>query len=144
MITNRGKDNQKVFVLDSKYYRYGETKNPNHLPDSSSVVKQIAYAQYIENPEKNTIPEDVKKYTSNNQIYNAFILPGKKDDDFENVGFVSADYVFSQSAMQNNKTSEKSYYKIHGILLDIRSLMIHHAKSNQKIAKLERAILSPK
>ena len=78
MITNRGKDNQKVFVLDSKYYRYGETKNPNHLPDSSSVVKQIAYAQYIENPEKNTIPEDVKKYTSNNQIYNAFILPGKK------------------------------------------------------------------
>ena len=78
MITNRGQDNQKVFVLDSKYYRYGETKNPNHLPDSSSVVKQIAYAQYIENPEKNTIPEDVKKYTSNNQIYNAFILPGKK------------------------------------------------------------------
>ena len=78
MITNRGQDNQKVFVLDSKYYRYGESKNPNHLPDSSSVVKQIAYAQYIENPEKNTIPEDVKKYTSNNQIYNAFILPGKK------------------------------------------------------------------
>ena len=33
MITNRGKDNQKVFVLDSKYYRYGETKNPNYLPN---------------------------------------------------------------------------------------------------------------
>ena len=141
MITNRGKDNQKVFVLDSKYYRYGETKNPNHLPDSSSVVKQIAYAQYIENPEKNTIPEDVKKYTSNNKIYNAFILPGKKDDDFKNVGFVSADYVFSQSAMQNNKTPEKPYYKIHGILLDIRKLMIHHTKSNQKIAKLKNAIM---
>lgn len=141
MITNRGKDNQKVFVLDSKYYRYGETKNPNHLPDSSSVVKQIAYAQYIENPEKNTIPEDVKTHTSNNQIYNAFILPGKKDDDFENIGFVSAEYVFSQSAVQSNKTPEKPYYKIHGILLDIRNLMIHHAKSNQKIAKLENAIM---
>ena len=36
---------------------------------------------------------------------------------------------------------EKSYYKIHGILLDIRELMIHHAKSNQKIAELEKAIL---
>ena len=61
--------------------------------------------------------EDVKKYTSNNQIYNAFILHGKKDDDFENVGFVSADYVFSQSAMQNNKIPERPYYKIHGILI---------------------------
>lgn len=59
----------------------------------------------------------------------------------KNVGFVSADYVFSQSAMLNNKIPEKSYYKIHGILLDIRSLMIHHAKSNQKIAKLEKAIM---
>jgi len=29
-------------------------------------------------------------------------------------------------------------------LFDIRNLMIHHAKSNQKIAELERAILSPK
>jgi len=38
--------------------------------------------------------------------------------------------------MQNNKTPEKPYYKIHGILLDIR-----HAKSNQKIAKLEKAIM---
>ena len=47
MITNRGNQNQKIFVLDSKYYRYGATKNPNHLPDSSSVVKQLAYAEYI-------------------------------------------------------------------------------------------------
>lgn len=61
MITNRGKDSQKVFVLDSKYYRYGETKNPNHLPDSSSVVKQIAYAQYIENPEKKYYSRRCKK-----------------------------------------------------------------------------------
>ena len=66
----------------------------------------------------------------------------KKDDDFENIGFVSADYVFSQSAMQNNKIPEKSYYKIHGILLDIRSLINHHTKSNEKIKKLEETILS--
>jgi hypothetical protein len=51
------------------------------------------------------------------------------------------DNAFFQSAMQNNKIPEKSYYKIHGILLDIRELMIHHAKSNQKIAELEKAIL---
>ena len=32
-------ENQKIFVLDSKYYRYGATKKSNHLPDSASVVK---------------------------------------------------------------------------------------------------------
>ena len=132
MITNRGTENQKIFVLDSKYYRYGQTKNPNHLPDSSSVVKQIAYAQYIENTEKNSIPDKIKSYIKTNQIYNAFIMPGKKDDDFKYIGYVTADYV---------PEDEKSYHKIHGILLDIRSLINHHTKSNEKIKKLEETIL---
>lgn len=142
MITNRGNSAQKVFVLDSKYYRYGETKNPNHLPDSSSVVKQIAYAQYIDNHDKNTIPDDVKPHTSNNEIYNAFIMPGKKEDDFKNIGFVSADYVLSQSSIENDEVPEKPFHKIHGILIDVRQLMTHHSKSNEKIVKLQNAILS--
>ena len=141
MITNRGNSAQKVFVLDSKYYRYGETKNPNHLPDSSSVVKQIAYAQYIDNHDKNTIPDDVKPHISNHEIYNAFIMPGKKEDDFKNIGFVSADYVLSQNSIENNETPEKPFHKIHGILIDIRQLMNHHAKSNEKILELEKSII---
>lgn len=131
MITNRGTENQKIFVLDSKYYRYGETKNPNHLPDSSSVVKQIAYAQYIENTEKNSIPNDVKSHIKSDKIYNAFIMPGKKDDDFKHIGYATSDYVLED---------EKSYHKIHGILLDIRELINHHAKSNEKIFKLETTL----
>ena len=120
MITNRGKPGQKIFVLDSKYYRYGATKNPNHLPDSSSVVKQIAYAQYIENT-NNKIPKDVKKNITPQKIYNAFIMPS--DNPFpQNIGYSSADYVFPQT--QTN--AEKSYYKIHGILLDIKQLMFRH------------------
>lgn len=120
MITNRGKPGQKIFVLDSKYYRYGATKNPNHLPDSSSVVKQIAYAQYIENT-NNKIPKDVKKNITPQKIYNAFIMPS--DNPFpQNIGYSSADYVFPQT--QTN--AEKSYYKIYGILLDIKQLMFRH------------------
>lgn len=145
MITNRGKENQKIFVLDSKYYRYGETKNPNHLPDSSSVVKQIAYAQYIENFERNSIPDDVKIYLDKeqkDQIYNAFIMPAKKADDLLNIGFVSADYVFSQNEMEENQAPKKTYHKIYGILLDIRSLMNHHAKSLEKILNLQNVLVS--
>lgn len=133
MITNRGKENQEIFVLDSKYYRYGETKNPNHLPDSSSVVKQIAYAEYIENFEKSSIPKDVKPYIKSSTIYNAFIMPGKKADDLLNIGFASADYVVKE---------EKPYHKIYGILLDIRSLMNHHSKSPEKILNLQNVIVS--
>jgi len=120
MIVNRGKPCQKIFVLDSKYYRYGATKNPNHLPDSSSVVKQIAYAQYIENP-NNRIPEDVKKNINLQKIYNAFIMPS--DNQFpQNIGYTSADYVFPQSDTE----PVSSYSKIHGILLDIKQLMFRH------------------
>lgn len=60
-------------------------------------------------------------------------MPGKTEDDLKNIGYATADYV---------PEDEKSYHKIHGILLDIRSLMNHHAKSNEKIKKLEEVILS--
>ena len=135
MITNRGKPGQKIFVLDSKYYRYGATKNPNHLPDSSSVVKQIAYAQYIANP-KNKIPEDVQKNLNPQKIYNAFIMPS--DNPFpQNIGYSSADYVFPQSDTE----PVSSYSKIHGILLDIKQLMFRHIpRDKDAIETLRKAI----
>ena len=120
MITNRGKPGQKIFVIDSKYYRYGATKNPNHLPDSSSVVKQIAYAQYIENP-NNEIPDDVQKNLNPQKIYNAFIMPSDNQLP-QNIGYTSADYVFPQTDTE----PVSSYSKIHGILLDIKQLMFRH------------------
>lgn len=127
MITNRGNPGQKIFVLDSKYYRYGATKNPNHLPDSSSVVKQIAYAQYIENP-KNKIPEDVKKNINPQKIYNAFIMPSDNPLP-QNIGYTSADYVFPQSDTE----PVSSYSKIHGILLDIKQLMFRHIPRDKEV-----------
>lgn len=120
MITNRGKPGQKIFVIDSKYYRYGATKNPNHLPDSSSVVKQIAYAQYIENT-NNKIPDDVQKNLNPQKIYNAFIMPSDNQLP-QNIGYSSADYVFPKSDTE----PVSSYSKIHGILLDIKQLMFRY------------------
>ena len=129
MITKRGKENQKIFVLDSKYYRYGATKNPNHLPDSASVVKQIAYAEYIDNVKnRNKLPENIIPFIKTENIYNAFIMPSDNTSP-ENIGYVSADYVL----LQDSEDTSKPYYKIHGILLDIKSIMYKHIPHDKKL-----------
>lgn len=137
MIQNRGKPEQKIFVLDSKYYQYGATKNPNHLPDSASVVKQLAYAEYIDNTEiRSKLPEDVRFFIKSGNIYNAFIMPADNESP-ENIGFVSADYALPQDSEQ----TEKPYHKIYGILLDTRTLMHSHRPHNiQAIAELAQKI----
>ncbi|MGN0728560.1 LlaJI family restriction endonuclease [Treponema sp.] len=129
MITNRGNENQKIFVLDSKYYRYGATKNPNHLPDSASVVKQLAYAQYIDNTEiRSKLPEDVRPFIKSRNIYNAFIMPADNESP-ENIGFVSAEYVLPQDSEQ----AEKPYNQIYGILLDVKIIMYCHIPHDKKL-----------
>lgn len=137
MIQNRGKPEQKIFVLDSKYYQYGATKNPNHLPDSASVVKQLAYAEYIDNTEiRSKLPEDVRFFIKSGNIYNAFIMPADNESP-ENIGYVSAEYVLPQDSEQ----TEKPYHKIYGILLDTRTLMHSHRPHNiQAIAELAQKI----
>lgn len=55
----------KIYVLDAKYYRYGITGNPNHLPDSSSINKQITYAEYIYSQRQ--VPDA--------SLFNAFLMP---------------------------------------------------------------------
>ena len=131
MITNRGKENQKIFVLDSKYYRYGVTKNPNHLPDSASVVKQIAYAEYIDNVKnRNKLPKNIGPFIESKNIYNAFIMPAENLSP-ENIGYVSADYVLPQ----DSEETSKPYYKIYGILLDIKSIMYKHIPHNDSMIK---------
>ena len=132
MITNREKAGQKIFVLDSKYYRYGATKIKNHLPDSASIVKQLAYAEYIE--KNDSIPEKVKQNRSENSIFNAFIMPACTQK-IENIGYASADYIHCSDK------AEKSWHKIHGILLDTKTLMEHTVKKdNELIEQLAKAI----
>lgn len=40
--------NGKYYVLDAKCYRYGVTNIPDHLPNGSSINKQITYGEYLE------------------------------------------------------------------------------------------------
>ena len=57
--------NDKYYVLDAKCYKYGVTGIPDHLPDGSSINKQITYGEYLE---KN-------KGIDNESLFNAFIMP---------------------------------------------------------------------
>lgn len=129
MITERGTENQNIFVLDSKYYRYSATKNPNHLPDSGSIIKQIAYAEYIDNSDnKNKLPYDIRNYIKTENIYNAFIMPAEINS-IEEIGYASCETVLPQ----NETICEKTYYKIYGILLDIKTLMYKHSSHDKKL-----------
>lgn len=121
-------DEASVFVLDAKYYQYGENREAKKLPGTGSIIKQIAYAEFIETmrSEGSGIPKG--------NIYNAFVLPynsqkNKIDYALECFGHAECDW-----------KSDKTYHKIYGILLDVRSIMQKHPESSdieiQKLADL--------
>ena len=128
MITDKGTENQKTFVLDSKYYRYGESRQLNHLPMSGSIIKQIAYAEYIEKKENRGELKHKSK-----AIYNAFIMPYESKDPSINMKFIG-------SAYTDYKTGDKSYYKIKAILVDTKWLMENHNRNDKMIKELAELI----
>ena len=128
MITDKGTENQKTFVLDSKYYRYGESRQLNHLPMSGSIIKQIAYAEYIEKKENRGELKHKSK-----AIYNAFIMPYESKAPSINMKFIG-------SAYTDYKTGDKSYYKIKAILVDTKWLMENHNRNDKMIKELAELI----
>lgn len=125
--------NDKIYVLDSKYYRYGVTGNQKHLPESSSINKQITYAEYIHrNKGLNDKYGDIP-------IYNAFIMPFNKDsnpfnsnnNNFLNIGEATSEW----------KHSKYNYERVQGIVVDIRFIMTNYADASQsKMKQMAKAI----
>ncbi|MDL2319014.1 LlaJI family restriction endonuclease [Eubacteriales bacterium OttesenSCG-928-A19] len=116
-----------VFVLDAKYYRYGITKNPYHLPDSSSINKQITYGEYIA---YNTGKAE--------HVYNAFIMP------YESTDFQTEHFLYIENigeAISDWKSSDKDYERVQGILLDTRFLVHNATRENlRQIEKMSAVI----
>ena len=122
----------KVYVLDAKYYKYGWSGKPGHLPGSTSVNKQITYGEYIAEEEK-------YMYNGNHPtVYNAFIMPyDAKGKTF----YTEKHYHYIGAATSDWKTGEKTYENIEGILLDIKYLMKLGAHRNQdEILELAKII----
>lgn len=123
MITDRGSEKkQKIFVLDSKYYKCG------NLPASESIIKQIAYAQFIDKKEQE---REAGFEVQSQRIYNAFILPFGAEDSgtLKYLGYATSDYVGLLDG------GEKEYHRIHGILLDIKTLMYAHGVTDNAAIK---------
>ena len=122
------KDSENYFVLDAKYYQYGDSGLPKDLPQNADINKQITYAEYLE------IGMDMDP----DNIYNAFLIPFNMDGEkfpsdvpFVNIG----------EAVSEWKTNEKNYEKIQGILVDTKFLMnSYRSKSTKHINELAKAI----
>lgn len=117
--------NDKIYVLDAKYYRYGQTGNPDDLPNGASINKQITYGEYIEHVHG----------VDSDSLFNAFIMPYNKAKNF----FGLSDTVGSiGEAVGDWRSSRKNYERIQGIVMDTRYLMYHYTGNPRK----EKAVLA--
>lgn len=121
-----------IFIIDSKYYKFGFTGEKKDLPETSSIQKQIAYGSFI----KSNIKNDKKN------IYNTFIIPFNKNDNpiykcDENIQYIG----YANSPTQNNG---ESYEKIHTYLIDMRYVIETWNKYNHQddIEELVESILN--
>ncbi len=132
---------ESVYILDSKYYKYGLTGFNSHLPGAESVCKQMAYAEYVE-----TRLKEIPAFAgmTSHGVYNAFIMPYCADAEgasassatfqMKRVGYIYGDW-------KNVEDENRPYYKIHCILLDMKSVMRNYA--NNPAAQSELAKLIP-
>lgn len=120
------KDTDNYFVLDAKYYRFGDSKYPKHLPQNTDINKQITYAEYLE----------ISKRINSDNIYNAFLIPFN----IENKGTSSSNYPFINigEAISKWRKNNKKYEHIQGILVDTKFLMDSY-KSNSASNIMELA-----
>ncbi len=121
----------KIFIIDSKMYKFGHTGNPNDLPETTSMQKQITYADYV-----NLVLEGKK------EIRNIFIIPFDKElnvfnkvfveyiDDDHNLAYIG----YARTNWRDN-SNFRSYENIHTFLIDLNHLLKKY-KTNERIVEL--------
>ena len=126
-------NNSKIFVLDAKYYRYGITGEPLHLPEGRSIHKQITYGEYISTNDK-----FIDGNGNSPMVYNAFLMPYNSRDNnfdlsgmFENCGESTGEW----------KGQDNTFEHVQGILVDVNYLMHHYTGNHlRKIIALAESI----
>ena len=112
---------EKVYILDAKYYRYGTTFKPNDIPETTSIQKQITYGEYVKMMKKG-------QYKG---IYSAFVMPYSKttnihmdkfNKDLEFVGIAKAKWFDATGETHRN---------IVGLLIDMNFLIDNWVKKNE-------------
>lgn len=113
-----------LYVLDAKYYRFGITGNPLHLPGTSDIGKQVIYGQYARRVTSGVVES----------IYNAFIIPGEVSSA---VGWCTLVAIAKPNWIDNPKSHEH----VMTIIVDTAYLLSNYCNSSdaQKL-KLKAAI----
>lgn len=109
----------KYYVLDAKCYRFGWTGVPDHLPNGSSISKQITYGEYIEQYHG----------ISDNILFNAFLMPYNME---KNSFGLTEPFGTIGEAVSDWKTNTKYYHRIQGIVVDTRYMLYHYIGSSKK------------
>ncbi len=111
----------KIYILDAKYYKYGISWVASDLPSSTSIIKQIVYGEYA------------AKRETKKEIYNIFLMPFNRFNNplklsniFENIGFANEKW----------RDNLKQYENIQGILMDTKFLMQNYNKKSNDLLKL--------
>lgn len=113
-----------IYILDSKYYKYGITSDIRDLPNTSSIAKQIIYGEYAH-------------YLTGQKVFNVFLLPFNANIDnnkqiLKKIGKATCDW----------KDGQKKYHDIHCVLLDTKHLMISTIEKKHNMIKLLASIVS--
>ena len=127
--------NEKYYVLDAKCYKYGWTGILDHLPNGSSISKQITYGEYLEK----------YKRVNTDSLFNAFIMPYNMAKNPFGLNSVVGNI---GEAVGDWKENRKHYERIQGIVMDTRYLMYHYtgntAKEKAALAEcIEKALNKP-
>ncbi len=111
----------RIYILDAKYYKYGISGVASDLPNSASIIKQIVYGEYA------------AKRETKKEIYNVFLMPFNRFNNplklsniFENIGFANGGW----------RDNLKKYENIQGILMDTKFLMQNYNKKSNDLLKL--------
>ena len=125
--------NDKIYILDAKYYKFGQTGLPWDLPESTAINKQITYGEYVAESKKFD-----KECGKDRIVYNAFIMPYDSRNQKWNSG---SNIISIGDAVSDWKTGEKIYEHVQGILVDVKYLMLLGMSSNkEEIKKMANCI----
>lgn len=129
----KDKVNNKMYILDAKYYKYGITGRIQDLPHTDSIQKQITYGDHIANN------KEIYKIEANN-IYNAFVLPYNKNDNLFELTNNIEYYGFAESDWRK-QIETLNYEKVALILMDTKYLIdCYFKKDKVEIEKLVSSI----
>lgn len=116
----------KIFILDSKYYKGSINLEDGNLPLSESVPKQLVYANWAIKINKQNNNTDV-------EIYNAFVMPDNLSEETSDsnvrmkyYGFVKPEWLSDEDFLDKSKT----YNRIQGIKIDTKDLMKNFTMHN--------------